>query len=153
MTKYRLTRFTVHYLCHCCPLFFIVGPGFYPPMMHRLSLPGDQERWGDQDPSHTWAHSVEAITKIKGQGRTNSLFSQVIPIYGFGILLYIVYIIYKASTDGQASTAVYEREYGRYMKPNSYLVAQMNVSYFRLVTLPHKQKFPRRSDPDLVKNL
>uniref|UniRef100_A0A8C2XPN6 Resistance to inhibitors of cholinesterase protein 3 N-terminal domain-containing protein n=1 Tax=Cyclopterus lumpus TaxID=8103 RepID=A0A8C2XPN6_CYCLU len=73
-----------------------VGPGFYPPVMHHLSLPEDPERWG-VDPSYSMAHSAEAMAKVKGIGRGKkyNLMAQVIPIYGFGILLYILYIIYK----------------------------------------------------------
>lgn len=64
--------------------------------MHQLSLPEDPERWG-VDPSHSMAHSAEAMAKVKGVGRGKkyNLMAQVIPIYGFGILLYILYIIYK----------------------------------------------------------
>lgn len=77
----------------------LVGPGFYPPVMHQLSLPEDSERWG-VDRSYTMTHSAETMAKVKGVGRGKkyNLMSQVIPIYGFGILLYILYIIYKVIT-------------------------------------------------------
>ncbi|XP_056268307.1 protein RIC-3 isoform X2 [Pseudoliparis swirei] len=81
-----------------------VGPGFYPPVMHQLSLPEDPERWG-VDPSHSMAHSAEAMAKVKGVGRGKkyNLMAQVIPIYGFGILLYILYIIYKLTCKGKTT--------------------------------------------------
>ncbi|XP_020794633.2 protein RIC-3 [Boleophthalmus pectinirostris] len=71
-----------------------VGPGFYPPMMHRAPLSQDPEQWG-VDPVHALTHHTETVAKVRGIGRKTSLMTQVIPIYGFGILLYIIYIIYK----------------------------------------------------------
>lgn len=73
-----------------------VGPGFYPPAIHKLSVPEDPEQW-DVDPPYSVAHSLETMAKIKGirQGKKYNLMAQVIPLYGFGILLYIVYIIHK----------------------------------------------------------
>ncbi|KAJ0056630.1 hypothetical protein NL108_010583, partial [Boleophthalmus pectinirostris] len=70
------------------------GPGFYPPMMHRAPLSQDPEQWG-VDPVHALTHHTETVAKVRGIGRKTSLMTQVIPIYGFGILLYIIYIIYK----------------------------------------------------------
>lgn len=64
-------------------------------MMHRLSLPPDTDQWG-MDPSNSMTHNAETVAKVKGIGRKKyNLMGQVIPIYGFGILLYILYIIYK----------------------------------------------------------
>ncbi|XP_069553699.1 protein RIC-3 [Brachyistius frenatus] len=81
-----------------------VGPGFYPPVMHRLSVPDDPEKWG-VDHSYSIAHSVEAMAKVKGigRGKKHNLMGQVIPIYGFGILLYIFYIIYKLTCRGKTN--------------------------------------------------
>uniref|UniRef100_A0A3B5AES9 Resistance to inhibitors of cholinesterase protein 3 N-terminal domain-containing protein n=1 Tax=Stegastes partitus TaxID=144197 RepID=A0A3B5AES9_9TELE len=76
-----------------------VGPGFYPPVMHQLSVPQDPEQWG-VDTSYSITHSVEAIVKVKGRAKKYNLMAQVIPIYGFGILLYILYIIYKSAAPG-----------------------------------------------------
>ncbi|RXM27163.1 Protein RIC-3 [Acipenser ruthenus] len=67
------------------------GPGRFPPMMHRqkMSIPK--------------SHNAEAVAKAKGAsgggggmggGRT-SFMAQIIPVYGFGILLYILYILFK----------------------------------------------------------
>lgn len=73
-----------------------VGPGFYPPLMHQISVPKDPEQWAVES-SYSIVHNVEAMAKIKGigRGKKHNLMAQVIPIYGFGILLYILYIIYK----------------------------------------------------------
>ncbi|XP_061466304.1 protein RIC-3 isoform X2 [Rhineura floridana] len=60
------------------------------------------------------SHLAEAVAKAKGAvggggsggGGNNGrgLVGQVIPIYGFGILLYILYILFKLSSKGKSST-------------------------------------------------
>ncbi|XP_072011015.1 protein RIC-3-like [Engystomops pustulosus] len=51
------------------------------------------------------SHLSEAVSKAKaGGGGSNSrqsLVGQIIPIYGFGILLYILYILFKLSSKGK----------------------------------------------------
>lgn len=74
----------------CCS----VGPGFSPPMRRRAPLPQDTEQWS-LDPLQSLTHHTETVTKFKGIGRKYNLMAQIIPIYGFGILLYILYILYK----------------------------------------------------------
>lgn len=76
-----------------------VGPGFYPPGMHQLSVSDDPEQW-EVDSSRSLTHTVEARVKVQstGQGKKYNLMAQVIPTYGFGILLYILYIMYKVIT-------------------------------------------------------
>ncbi|XP_061566409.1 protein RIC-3 [Cololabis saira] len=78
-----------------------VGPGFHPSVMHRLAVPEDQEGWDVDPPSLT--HTVEMMAKMKsiGKGKKSNLMTQVIPIYGFGVLLYILYIIYKLTCKGK----------------------------------------------------
>lgn len=77
----------------------LVGPGFYPSVTQQFS--DDPEQW-DVDPSPSLTHTVEAIVKVKSmeQGKIYNLMAKVIPIYGFGILLYILYIIHKVSGVG-----------------------------------------------------
>lgn len=47
------------------------------------------------------AHNTEAIARAKGAGTgagaggKSNLAGQIIPVYGFGILLYILYILFK----------------------------------------------------------
>ncbi|XP_038139670.1 protein RIC-3 [Cyprinodon tularosa] len=79
-----------------------VGPGFYPSRRHQLSVSDDPELW-ELDPSRSLTHSLEAMAKVKsiGQGKKYNLMAQVIPIYGFGILLYIFYIMYKLTCKGR----------------------------------------------------
>ncbi|KAK5611003.1 hypothetical protein CRENBAI_023225 [Crenichthys baileyi] len=56
--------------------------------MHQLSVSDDPEQW-EVDPSRSFTHTVEAMAKVKsiGRGKKYNLMAQVIPIYGFGILL------------------------------------------------------------------
>ncbi|KAK6472627.1 protein RIC-3-like [Huso huso] len=72
------------------------GPGRFPPMMHRQKM------------SFPKSHNAEAVAKAKGAsgggggmggGRT-SFMAQIIPVYGFGILLYILYILFKITSKG-----------------------------------------------------
>ncbi|XP_067349808.1 protein RIC-3 [Channa argus] len=81
-----------------------VGPGFYPPVVRQPSFPKDADRFG-VDPSYIMTRSAEAMAKVKGigHGKKYNLMAQVIPIYGFGILLYIIYIIYKLTCKGRTT--------------------------------------------------
>uniref|UniRef100_A0A8D3C1Z5 Resistance to inhibitors of cholinesterase protein 3 N-terminal domain-containing protein n=1 Tax=Scophthalmus maximus TaxID=52904 RepID=A0A8D3C1Z5_SCOMX len=108
-----------------------VGPGFYRPVMHRLPSPEDSDQWG-VELSHSMTHSAEAMAKVKiiGRGKKYNLMAQVIPIYGFGILLYIIYIIYKVSTitnhKGFLKTKQPGHEHWR-ISINGIYMRQMNV--------------------------
>lgn len=78
---------------------FSVGPGFYPTVMHQYQMHQDTlDQWGPDLPSSV-VHGAEVMAKIKTSKprRKYNLMSQVIPIYGFGIFLYIFYIIYKVA--------------------------------------------------------
>ncbi|KAJ7994979.1 hypothetical protein DPEC_G00255150 [Dallia pectoralis] len=74
-----------------------VGPGYYPPMMHRLQMPEGQGAEGTNGPD---LHTPEVMAKvqIRGGASKSNLISQVISIYGFGILLYILFIVSKMTT-------------------------------------------------------
>ncbi|KAJ8271492.1 hypothetical protein COCON_G00103510 [Conger conger] len=78
------------------------GQGRFPPMMHRQQMPDGQ--WGAASP-YSRAHSADAIAKAKGGGigggGKSNLMGQIIPIYGFGILLYILYILFKITSKGK----------------------------------------------------
>lgn len=66
-------------------------------MMHRQKAP---DRTAGT--SFSRAHNPEAIARAKGAGTgagaggKSNLAGQIIPVYGFGILLYILYILFKA---------------------------------------------------------
>ncbi|XP_035297219.1 protein RIC-3 isoform X4 [Cricetulus griseus] len=73
--------------------------GRFPPMMHHHSAPSD-----GQMPHFQRSHLAEAFAKAKGAGggaggggSGRGLMGQIIPIYGFGIFLYILYILFKLS--------------------------------------------------------
>ncbi|XP_037103946.1 protein RIC-3 [Syngnathus acus] len=71
------------------------GPGFHPPGIYQVS--NDPEQWG-ADQVHSMTYIAEVTAKVRSIGQNSkkhNLMAQVIPIYGFGILLYILYIIYK----------------------------------------------------------
>lgn len=64
--------------------------------MHRQKAP---DRTAGS--SFSRAHNPEAIARAKGAGTgagaggKSNLAGQIIPVYGFGILLYILYILFK----------------------------------------------------------
>ncbi|XP_069037532.1 protein RIC-3 isoform X2 [Lepisosteus oculatus] len=82
------------------------GLGRLPPMMHRQKMSEGRSQWasGSHPPR---AHNTEAIAKAKGNGagggggRRSSFMGQIIPIYGFGIFLYILYILFKITSKGK----------------------------------------------------
>ncbi|KAJ7998163.1 hypothetical protein DPEC_G00219740 [Dallia pectoralis] len=80
------------------------GPGRFPPMLHRQVSPDTPRSAGT-----TRAHNTEAVARAKGGGGTgvgiggkSNLAGQIIPIYGFGILLYILYILFKITSKGKS---------------------------------------------------
>ncbi|XP_045049998.1 protein RIC-3 isoform X5 [Desmodus rotundus] len=76
--------------------------GRFPPMMHHHQAPLD-----GQTPAARVqrSHLAEAFAKARGSGggtgggggSGRGLMGQIIPIYGFGIFLYILYILFKLS--------------------------------------------------------
>ncbi|KAK7170616.1 hypothetical protein R3I94_000725 [Phoxinus phoxinus] len=73
-----------------------VGPGHFPPSRHRHSFPEDHDHWNTD--SHNIKHyNPEAIARVKGVRKPN-LLGQVIPVYGFGIFLYIIYLFFKLTS-------------------------------------------------------
>ncbi|PNI79485.1 RIC3 isoform 5, partial [Pan troglodytes] len=89
--------------------------GQFPPMMHHHQAPSDGQTPGAR---FQRSHLAEAFAKAKGSGggaggggSGRGLMGQIIPIYGFGIFLYILYILFKLSKgkttaeDGKCYTA------------------------------------------------
>ncbi|XP_051919612.1 protein RIC-3 [Hippocampus zosterae] len=99
-----------------------VGPGFRPPGMHPVSLADDPQQW-DADLFHSMTYSAEATAKARsiGRGKKYNLMTQVIPIYGFGILLYILYIIYKLTCKDKNTTK--SRQYSTTMSMERNIVS------------------------------
>ncbi|NXA34396.1 RIC3 protein, partial [Eudromia elegans] len=87
----------------------------FPPRMHYQVTPDNRPA-----PSFPRSHLAEAVAKAKaGGGGSNGgtgrgLVGQIIPIYGFGIFLYILYILFKVRTtkiEKMGKTAAGERKY------------------------------------------
>ncbi|XP_074853810.1 protein RIC-3 isoform X2 [Carettochelys insculpta] len=76
----------------------------FPPKMHHQISPEGRSS-GVHFPR---SHLAEAVAKAKGVGgggvSGRGLVGQIIPIYGFGILLYILYILFKLSSKGKTTT-------------------------------------------------
>ncbi|XP_069753658.1 protein RIC-3 isoform X2 [Narcine bancroftii] len=49
-------------------------------------------------------HQSDSITTAKGGNSHKSVMAQIIPIYGFGLLMYILYILFKISTKGKTQS-------------------------------------------------
>ncbi|NXW91917.1 RIC3 protein, partial [Alopecoenas beccarii] len=80
--------------------------GRFPPRMHYQAVPDSRAA-----PHFPRSHLAEAVAKAKagggGGGSTGGtgrgLVGQIIPIYGFGIFLYILYILFKLASKGKTS--------------------------------------------------
>ncbi|XP_074005448.1 protein RIC-3 isoform X3 [Numenius arquata] len=78
--------------------------GRFPPRMHYQVTPDSRAT-----PHFPRSHLAEAVAKAKagggGGGSTGGsgrgLVGQIIPIYGFGIFLYILYILFKLASKGK----------------------------------------------------
>ncbi|XP_071415017.1 protein RIC-3 isoform X1 [Pithys albifrons albifrons] len=82
--------------------------GRFPPRMHSHATPDSRAA-----PHFPRSHLAEAVAKAKagggGSGSTGGtgrgLVGQIIPIYGFGIFLYILYILFKLASKGKTTPA------------------------------------------------
>ncbi|NXF01723.1 RIC3 protein, partial [Smithornis capensis] len=82
--------------------------GRFPPRMHSHATPDSRAT-----PHFPRSHLAEAVAKAKagggGSGSTvgtgRGLVGQIIPIYGFGIFLYILYILFKLASKGRTTPA------------------------------------------------
>ncbi|XP_054027781.1 protein RIC-3 isoform X2 [Dryobates pubescens] len=80
--------------------------GRFPPRMHYQATPNSPAA-----PHFPRSHLAEAVAKAKagggGSGSTGGtgrgLVGQIIPIYGFGIFLYILYILFKLASKGKTT--------------------------------------------------
>ncbi|XP_027507136.1 protein RIC-3 isoform X1 [Corapipo altera] len=82
--------------------------GHFPLRMHSHATPDSRAA-----PHFPRSHLAEAVAKAKagggGSGSTGGtgrgLVGQIIPIYGFGIFLYILYILFKLASKGKTTPA------------------------------------------------
>lgn len=79
--------------------------GRFPPRMHYQAAPDSRAA-----PPFPRSHLAEAVAKAKAGGGSGSaagtgrgLVGQIIPIYGFGIFLYILYILFKLASKGKTT--------------------------------------------------
>ncbi|XP_022063209.1 protein RIC-3b [Acanthochromis polyacanthus] len=83
------------------------GSGRFPPMMHR-QMATESRGQKAAGSGFSRAHNPEAIARAKGAGTgagaggKSNLAGQIIPVYGFGILLYILYILFKITSKGSS---------------------------------------------------
>ncbi|XP_074489857.1 protein RIC-3b [Sebastes fasciatus] len=81
------------------------GSGRFPPMMHRQAAPEGRSQRAAAS-GFNRAQNSEAVVRTKGAGTgagtggKSNLAGQIIPVYGFGILLYILYILFKITSKG-----------------------------------------------------
>ncbi|XP_007531275.1 protein RIC-3 isoform X2 [Erinaceus europaeus] len=111
--------------------------GRFPPMMHHHQAPSDGQTPGAR---FQRSHIAEAFTKAKGSagstgggGSGRGLMGQIIPIYGFGIFLYILYILFKLS---KGKSATEDRKCSTATPGNS----RRKITNFELVQLQEKLK-------------
>ncbi|XP_049579699.1 protein RIC-3b [Syngnathus scovelli] len=86
--------------------------GQFPPMVHRhMVSDGRGQRVAAGSGTSSRAHKAESGTaRVKGAGAggglgtaaKSNLAGQIIPVYGFGILLYILYILFKITSKGSS---------------------------------------------------
>ncbi|XP_008149288.2 protein RIC-3 isoform X1 [Eptesicus fuscus] len=113
--------------------------GRFPPMMHHHQAPLD-----GQTPTARAqrSHLAEAFAKAKGSGggtgggggSGRGLMGQIIPIYGFGIFLYILYILFKLS---KGKTTAVDRKCSTATTPGDTF---RKITNFELVQLQEKLK-------------
>lgn len=84
------------------------GPGRHPPMMHR-QLPPEGRGQRAAGSGLGRSQNADAASRTKGAGTgagaggKSNLAGQIIPVYGFGILLYILYILFKVQSPDEKS--------------------------------------------------
>lgn len=77
----------------------VAGPGYYPTGMPRKQHPEGLEQW-EAESEYLETFSSEAIAKAQAKGtmwgnKKSNHFGQIVPIYGVGILFYILHIFFK----------------------------------------------------------
>ncbi|XP_061534313.1 protein RIC-3b [Phycodurus eques] len=116
--------------------------GHFPPMVHRHMAPeGRGQRAAAGSGPSSRAHKAEAVVaRTKGGGAgaglgtaaKSNLAGQIIPVYGFGILLYILYILFKITSKGSTQPPL-----GRYSSHCS-KNTKRKITDFELVQLQEK---------------
>uniref|UniRef100_A0A672IMA2 Resistance to inhibitors of cholinesterase protein 3 N-terminal domain-containing protein n=1 Tax=Salarias fasciatus TaxID=181472 RepID=A0A672IMA2_SALFA len=98
------------------------------------------------------AHNPEAIARAKGAGTgagtggKSNLAGQIIPVYGFGILLYILYILFKITSKGSSKPSE-----GRFPSARSENMKR-KITDFQLAQLQEKLMETELVMEDIVSN-
>uniref|UniRef100_A0A8D0R739 Resistance to inhibitors of cholinesterase protein 3 N-terminal domain-containing protein n=1 Tax=Sus scrofa TaxID=9823 RepID=A0A8D0R739_PIG len=111
--------------------------GRFPPVMPHRQAPSDGQTPGARLQR---SHLAEAFAKARGSGAGpggggsgRGLMGQIIPIYGFGIFLYILYILFKLS---KGKSPAEDRRCSTAPPGNSH----RKITNFELVQLQEKLK-------------
>ncbi|XP_017506572.3 protein RIC-3 isoform X2 [Manis javanica] len=111
--------------------------GRFPPMMHHQQAPSAGHSPGAR---FQRSHLAEAFAKAKGSGGGSGgggsgrgLVGQIIPIYGFGIFLYILYLLFKLS---KGKTTAEDQKCSTTTAGNNH----RKITNFELVQLQEKLK-------------
>ncbi|XP_067850018.1 protein RIC-3 [Heptranchias perlo] len=78
------------------------GPQRFSPMMQHPMVSETKQQWSAH-PHFPGSHQAESVAKAKGGssgGGNKSFMAQIIPVYGFGLFMYILYILFKISPKG-----------------------------------------------------
>ncbi|XP_059508028.1 protein RIC-3 [Stegostoma tigrinum] len=66
-----------------------------------------QKQQGSAHTHFPGSHQADSLTKAKGGnsgGGNKSFMTQIIPVYGFGLFMYVLYILFKISSKGSISS-------------------------------------------------
>uniref|UniRef100_A0A3B3T859 RIC3 acetylcholine receptor chaperone n=1 Tax=Paramormyrops kingsleyae TaxID=1676925 RepID=A0A3B3T859_9TELE len=107
-----------------CLFPLLAGPGHFPPMMQRQGGGGG----------------------AGGGGGKSNLMGRIIPIYGFGILLYILYILFKVSSSRRAESLAPG------LQPQERLTAASLLADYELAQLQEKLKETEEVMEKIVSN-
>ncbi|XP_062419035.1 protein RIC-3b [Pungitius pungitius] len=125
------------------------GSGRFPSMMQRQAAP---EARG-QRAAGARAKGPEAPARAKGGGAgagtggKSNLAGQIIPVYGFGILLYILYILFKITSKGNSKPS--ESRFPSVRSENK----KRKISDFELVQLQDKLRETELVMENIVSNV
>ncbi|XP_067902422.1 protein RIC-3-like isoform X2 [Heterodontus francisci] len=72
-------------------------------MTQRPMLSHPKQQWSAH-PNFPGSHQAESIAKAKGGGGNRSFMAQIIPVYGFGLFMYVLYILFKIAIKGSTSS-------------------------------------------------
>ncbi|XP_077373269.1 protein RIC-3b isoform X2 [Festucalex cinctus] len=131
-----------------------VEGGHFPPMVHRHMAPeGRGQRVAAGSGPSSRAHKAESVVaRAKGAGgglgtaAKSNLAGQIIPVYGFGILLYILYILFKITSKGSSQPPL-----GRFSSVRSEN-KKRKITDFELVQLQEKLRETEMVMENIVSN-